>query len=117
MALGRVHDQRTFNAFRHARARGRSGPVGVTVLLDETNQGRDHASGPRLAFAIGRWTGSAVVRNRVRRRLRSVVAALELPAGAYLVTASGEAAQLPFDDLRRHVETAAATALGRGANP
>ena len=40
-------------------------------------------------YAVGRRVGTAVARNRVRRRLRAVVAARapELPGGAYLVSA------------------------------
>ncbi|MGA1345933.1 MAG: ribonuclease P protein component [Ilumatobacteraceae bacterium] len=44
---------------------------------------------PRVAFAIGRAHGPAVVRNRLRRRLRAafreLAAAGLVPAGTYLV--------------------------------
>jgi ribonuclease P protein component len=64
----------------------------------------------RVAFAVGRGVGGAVVRNRVRRRLRSAIAELDaegdgLAGGAYLVAASPDAAATPYaqlrDDLRR----------------
>ncbi len=57
---------------------------------------------PRVAYAVGRGTGSAVARNRVRRRLRAAVAACEgkLERGAaYLVSAGREALTMPFGEL------------------
>ena len=47
-------------------------------------------AGVRVAFAIGRGVGTAVIRNRTRRRLRSVMTELSLsgcglPAGDYLI--------------------------------
>jgi ribonuclease P protein component len=93
--------------------------VSVTAVLDPDGQtiGGPPRSGPDVAFAIGRHVGSAVLRNRIRRRLRPIVASLELPDGAYLLTASAEAADLRFDDLRGHVEQAAAAAIARGDTP
>jgi ribonuclease P protein component len=64
----------------------------------------------RVAFAIGRRVGGAVVRNRLRRRLRSVCAELRLPAGEYLVSVVPDAADLPFAELQA-VVTAAFEAL------
>jgi ribonuclease P protein component len=49
---------------------------------------------PRVAYAIGRRTGGAVVRNRIRRRLRHVVSAHTghlRPNYQYLVGARPEA--------------------------
>jgi ribonuclease P protein component len=34
---------------------------------------RDDASGPRVGFTVGKVLGEAVVRNRIRRRMRAVV--------------------------------------------
>jgi ribonuclease P protein component len=55
-----------------------------------------------VAYAIGRRVGTAVTRNRLRRRLRAIVAeaASSLPSGAYVVRAGPEAAELDFDELR-----------------
>ena len=74
---------------------------------------------PRFAYGVGRRVGPAVVRNRVRRRLR--VAARELSApgpdgapglapGAYLVTVSPRAVEASYADLRRHLGEACAAA-------
>ena len=61
---------------------------------------------PQVAFAIGRAVGPAVVRNRLRRRLREVLRSRDLPVGLYLVgltpaaagATSGQLADL-VDDL------------------
>jgi ribonuclease P protein component len=65
----------------------------------------DPAEPPRVAYAIGRKAGGAVVRNLVRRRLRAIAREVvaDLRPGAYLVGASAAAASLPYDDLRATV--------------
>ena len=62
----------------------------------------------RVAYAIPKPVGSAVVRNRVRRRLRSILAGIDrsprpLPSGDYLVHVRPGAADSSFDELRRHL--------------
>ncbi len=62
-----------------------------------------------MAYAIGKRTGSAVLRNRVRRRLRAAVALheAELAAGAaYLVSADRRAMSAPFVELADQVARA-----------
>lgn len=54
------------------------------------------------------------MRNRVKRRLRAIVASAPLVPGAYLVGVSPEAAALPFDELRAHVDRALRAAAGGG---
>jgi ribonuclease P protein component len=66
----------------------------------------DAPDAPRVAYAIGRRTGSAVVRNRIRRRLRAAVALHEAelsPGGAYLVAADRRAMTAPFAELADQV--------------
>jgi ribonuclease P protein component len=54
-----------------------------------------------VAYAVS-GAGNAVVRNRLRRRLRAAVARTEAeltPGGAYLVSARRDALTMPFDVL------------------
>jgi ribonuclease P protein component len=55
-----------------------------------------------VAYAIGRRVGTAVVRNRVRRRLRALTreAAPLLHPGAYMISVGPEAALLSSEKLR-----------------
>lgn len=77
----------------------RRGPITVTWLAG------DPAEPPRVAYAIGRRAGGAVVRNRIRRRLRAITREVgtQLRPGAYLFGASAAAASLPYGDLRTSV--------------
>jgi ribonuclease P protein component len=106
MALGRVRDQRTFRALRRAGTRAQSGSVVVTALVDAAPE----TGAPRVAFAVGRRVGPAVVRNRVRRRMRAIARDLDLPAGAYLISADPDTVNLDFSTLQQHVAAAAAEA-------
>jgi len=57
---------------------------------------------PRVAYAVGRGVGGAVVRNRVRRRLRAATRAHtgELVSGtAYLVSARAAASTSSYSEL------------------
>jgi ribonuclease P protein component len=59
---------------------------------------------PVLAFAISKKVGSAVVRNRLRRRLKEAARRdLDLPSGIYLVRAAPAAAALNFAALSQHL--------------
>jgi len=77
----------------------RRGPITITWLTG------DPSEPPRVAYAVGRRAGGAVVRNRVRRRLRAVIREVRplLRPGAYLVGATGAAASVPYGDLRASV--------------
>lgn len=77
-----------------------TGPVGNRALV---------------AFAVGRRTGGAVTRNRIRRRLRSALRleADSLEPGAYLIGAGSGVADLEFGELRRRVREAMAAAVRR----
>jgi len=88
----------------------RRGPVSVTFLPG----GPEETGPPRVAYAVGRRIGGAVRRNRLRRRLRAVVADLapELRPGAYLVGAAPEAADLPFGELKAVVSRAVRAVSG-----
>lgn len=68
----------------------------------------------RVAYAIGRKVGPAVVRNRLRRRLRAAVRDLDrsrggLPSGAYLISLRPEAARRSYRELHRDLDHALST--------
>jgi ribonuclease P protein component len=94
-----IRDRATFEALRTAGRRVRRGPITVTWLAG------DPAEPPRVAYAIGRKAGGAVVRNRIRRRLRAITREVgtQLRPGAYLFGATAAAASLSYGDLRATV--------------
>jgi ribonuclease P protein component len=99
--IWRVERRETLQALRKA-PRWRAGSISVSWVPAGA------AEPPRVAFAIGRRAGSAVVRNRLRRRLRALVrdAAPRLRPGAYLISAGPSAAALNCNDLRSTLEKA-----------
>lgn len=56
-----------------------------------------------MAYAIGRACGPAVKRNRLRRRLRQILADLDrrtpLPSGLLMIGATPASIELTFDEL------------------
>jgi ribonuclease P protein component len=96
--LWRVRGHTAFAAL--AREGRRSRESLVTVVF------RPGEPPPRVAFAVSRKVGPAVVRNRVRRRLRAVLADEALAGGDYLVIADPGAGALDHAELRRQVRGA-----------
>lgn len=94
--VDRVKARRTFDRLGRPDGRGRSGTL-VVRFVAEPDWAR-----PQVAYAVGRRVGPAVVRNRLRRRLRSIVAqgAADLRPGAYMVSAGPEGPLLGFEELR-----------------
>ncbi len=106
-----MQDRAAFAELRRRGRRRRSGPLDVVWVAGPATRP------PRVAFAISRRVGSAVVRNKIRRRLRAVVAELaaagRLGPGDYLVAASPAAAGASFTTLRAGMTTACAELHGR----
>ena len=98
----RVRDRATFVELRRRGRRVRRGPVSVTFVANGSSEP------PKVAYAVGSRVGNAVGRNRLRRRLRAVVADLapEMRPGAYLVGVAPAAADLPFGELKAVVSQA-----------
>jgi ribonuclease P protein component len=91
-------------SFERLRAEGRRVDVGAlwcSVVLDPDLRP------PRVAFAIGRSFGSAVARNRIRRRLRPILAAnaARLAPGLYLIGARPIATGRTHDELATMIDT------------
>ncbi len=98
-----VTDRSTFARLSTGGRRVRRHPVTVAWVPDEgSHEGQNRA---RVSYAITRKVGTAVVRNRVRRRLRAVnrELAARMRPGSYLMTARSEAASMPYDQLRASV--------------
>ncbi len=110
-AVGSVRSRRTFEELRHRGARGRSGPLTVSFLKQPS------WSRVEIAYAVSRRAGSAVVRNRLKRRLRAIVSeyARSLPAGIYVVGAGPGGALLGFDELKVAMDEAFEKATKRPA--
>jgi ribonuclease P protein component len=91
-----IRSRRTFERLRRPDGRGRSGPLSVRFVAAPPG------SRPQVAYAVGRQVGGAVDRNRLRRRLRAIVAeqAPALPAGAYVIGAGPGGPELEFEELR-----------------
>jgi ribonuclease P protein component len=90
-------------ALRTEGIRVRRGALSVTFVAE------DSAGASRVAYAIGRRVGTAVVRNRLRRRLRAIVADLArsrpdlLPGGALVISAGADASGRNPDELKSDV--------------
>lgn len=98
MRTARVRARSEFAALAQRGERSRRRSVRVTYLAPEAALA---ASTVGVAFAIPRSVGSAVVRNRIRRRLRAALGELDCPPGTYLVSATPAAASLDYQGLRR----------------
>jgi ribonuclease P protein component len=92
-----ISDRRTFQELRRQGHRIRRGPLTVTWLPPAPGA---PATPPRAGFAIGKGTGGAVVRNRMRRRLRAALRARlaegRLPPGTYLLGGTADLATMPW---------------------
>ena len=98
--LWRVRDRASVAALRRDGVRRRVGALTITRLAVESGG----SPVPAVAFAVGKPVGPAVARNRLRRRLRAVIADAGPPPGTYLVTARPEAATLSDQELRALVQ-------------
>jgi ribonuclease P protein component len=93
--IWRIRDRATFDALASGRRR-RRGPISMTFLPG------DPSVPPRVAYAVGKRVGPAVVRNRVRRRMRAATLGYRdalVPGGIYLFGASSAAATAPYAEI------------------
>ena len=113
VGIGPIRSRRTFEALRHTPFRGRSGPLTVSFLEQKT------WSKTEVAYAINRRTGNAVARNRLRRRMRAIMAeeAPNHPVGAYVVSTGPTGPMLDFDELKVAMSQALERATRRRAGP
>ena len=95
-----VRGRKSFAALSRHGHRVREGPLTVIHRADDT--------APRVAFAVGRKVGPAVVRNRLRRRLRALWRQATPAEGDYLIVVAPGAADLSFAQLQARLEAAMA---------
>ena len=96
--IWRIRERSAFTRLACEGRRTRAGVLWCTYLPDP------NAAPPRVAYALGRAIGPAVVRNRLRRRLRALMAGASLPPGFYLLGAQAAAAQRSHDELAFDLE-------------
>lgn len=98
--IGRFGGRAMFERLAQTGSRARAGVLWCTFVLDP------HVTPPQVAYAIGRAVGPAVTRNRLRRRLRSLLQQKfpHLPSGLYLIGATPAAAQRSYSELTFDLE-------------
>jgi ribonuclease P protein component len=113
-ASGRIRSHQTFQSLRRPTGRARSGAVRAAFVVPDSAESSPF---PLVGYTIGRRCGSAVRRNRIRRRLRAAVtiASAELSPGSYLVGADPEVHGLAFPQLVTAVREAMTLSAHRGA--
>jgi ribonuclease P protein component len=106
--IWRIRDRRTFLELRRSGRRAGAGKLSLSFLPDPVGRGDP----PRVAFAIPTRVGPAVVRNRIRRRIRSVLRTLvvtapsSVPQGAYLFSVRPGAQTRTYEELSNDVQQA-----------
>ena len=104
--LGRAHRVTHADDFRAAVRKGRRASVEHAVLHRLRSPSAD---GPRFGVIVSKQVGSAVVRNRVRRRIQAVcaVAIGEIPIQAsdvIVIRALPGAGEIDWDTLRAEID-------------
>jgi len=89
----------------------RRGPLEVRFRAFDSAQSGLATGGPRVAYAISRAVGGAVVRNRIRRRLRAIMIEVEnqlegIPKGDFLIRVFPGVAYCDYSALRQHLTAA-----------
>ena len=106
---GRVSTRRQFAEFSAPTGRGQNGLLRI-VFVEKPDQGNC-----KVAFAVSKKVGNAVVRNRIRRRLRASFDGLS-PApkpGLYLIKCSPGTGNLSYDEIQHHLQGALLRARAR----
>lgn len=112
--------------FLRVRGGRKTGTAGFLMECRDRDGERDSAvaGGPRFGYTVTKKLGPAVVRNRIRRRLREAVRMAVPPEAGRAVdcvlVARSAAVDLPFEKLVadvRHAFEAVARAPGRRSHP
>jgi ribonuclease P protein component len=110
-SVGRVTTPRRFRALQASTVRARSGPLRVSWVAYG-----DHLS---VAYAVPTTVGNAVVRNTIRRRLRSLLeeSAAQFPAGDLLVRVVGPGERCTWSALQAAVAGLVTDVVRRSNSP
>jgi ribonuclease P protein component len=92
--IARLRGREAFRRLRRRGVRYRVEPLWCSFVHDPD------VTPPRVGFAIGRRVGTAVQRNRLRRRLRALLREQPIPPGLLLIGAEAPTVELTFDELR-----------------
>jgi ribonuclease P protein component len=105
--IGRIRGRDAFGRLVHDGMRIRRSALWCTWCPEPST------TTTSVAFALNRALGTAVTRNRLRRRLRAILSELEhtLPGGLLLIGANPPAIELTFDQLRTELRTLLAKAV------
>jgi ribonuclease P protein component len=96
--IARLRGREAFRRLRRRGVRYRVEPLWCSFVHDPD------LNPPRVGFAIGRPVGTAVQRNRIRRRLRALLRELPVPPGLLLIGVEIRTVELTFDELRTTLE-------------
>jgi ribonuclease P protein component len=91
----------------------------MTQVSTTSPEGQVGASPARVGLVVSRAVGSAVIRNQVKRRLRSAMRSrvAHLPSGALVVLrANPAAAGASYAEISADLDQALARAVGRAAS-
>ena len=114
-----VRGRSTFRALSQAPTGRRGGVRARCAPWNPPGDDDRRADATGVAYAIGRRQGSAVQRNRIRRRLRAAIREIDRrgtvlqPGAAYLLMSGPEASTCPFPELVTWVEGALSQAGAR----
>ena len=102
--IGRLHYKRDFNDLRLNGKTVKRGCLSVVFKPAD-----NFSVGIRVAFAVGRSVGGAVVRNRIKRRLREAFSKMitknkSVPKGDYLIRVFPAAKNKSFTCLETNLE-------------
>ncbi len=108
-SVGRIRHRAIFAQLRKPAGRAATGPVRVSWLPPAPE-----STFAQVGYAIGKRCGSAVERNRLRRRLREAVRQAGPAPGTYLVIPDPAASRLSLGELASTVGSAMSSAATKG---